>query len=295
MAGDELLVSATESTRVYAGAAPTRSELELSKIAGVTAGTYSSQNYGRISSPSSSSAHPTIGLVRNNSDRLASVRTLETGRVVGRGSDHTFNIAGDSILQAAGDKVTIYKDIDILGTLNNIDGTMGYLNVEDPIVRLARNDVTDTDASGSTGIAIETVPGAVGDVAYMERFKAGDGSPLFVSNGAVNVEKATGSKIFDKMVAHSVGQGLQSSGVRSAAARLEGPAWEVQGGSIRLERFTPGAPGDVTRYVMNMRVTDDGSFEISRIKVPMTFDAGVGKHVESGPPQFTVMQQCVMV
>ena len=295
MAGEELLVSASELTKVYAGEAPERSELELSKTTGITSGTFSSDNYGRLHSPPSTSVHPTIGLSRNNSDRLASLRTLETGRLVGRGSSHTFNIASEPILELVDGKVTIYKDVDILGVLNNIDGTMTYLNIEDPVVRLSRTTATEGDTSSeSTGISIETVPATAGDVPYMERFKSSDGSSLFVDQGAVNVEKAAGSKIFDKKVAHVVGQGAKLSGGRSASARLDGPAWEVQGGSIRLERFTPGASGEVTRYVMNMRVTDDGSFEISRIKVPMAFDVSTGKHVESGTPQFSVMQQCLV-
>ena len=138
--------------------------------------------------------------------RLSTTETAirETGGTnMYRAPRHEFFVNENPIVTMA-DKITFHVDVDIEGAFNSIAGDQTILQVEDPIIQLAAKLDTEADvAQNPSGVVIDTVPATgAGNVTYMSRFKAEDGSNLFVGgDGQVDVAKAVSSGAFVKQVA----------------------------------------------------------------------------------------------
>lgn len=209
---------------------------------------------------------------------------------------HTISVGGNDCVTMLGDKVTFHTDVDIDGILNTISGDQIVTNVADPLIEIA--DKLETEAatsSGPSGISIDTVPSDAGSVAHMSRFKAADGSNLFVDgDGKVDVAKANASGVFAHRLTHVTGSGAKVSSSRTAASRLDEPAWAVQGGHVRIARVVPGsADGEVTHYTMLMRATDAGDFEVCRMTRRLLWDMESGRFTSTESPQIDVMKALV--
>jgi hypothetical protein len=220
--------------------------------------------------------------------------TAAAGRLSVRGREHAMIINNATIMDFNGDLIRIDADVEIAGTLNTIQGSTSTTRVQDPVIEVSTSANTEANVAGSdSGVGIDTVPGAAGDLSYMSSFVAADGTPLFVDGtGGVDVSKAASSKIFDKGFVHNVGTGAKTLGARSSASRLSEPAWNVSGGAIRIVRIVqaPGAPGKLFRYTMVMRVSDEGVIEVIRVKHELTYDSATQSFVWSSP-ELTVMQK----
>jgi hypothetical protein len=221
--------------------------------------------------------------------------TAAAGRLSVRGREHAMIIDNATIMDFNGDRIRIDADVEIAGTLNTIQGSTSTTRVQDPVIEVSTGANTEENVvGGDSGVRIDTVPGAAGDLGYMSSFVAADATPLFVDGtGAVNVSKAVSSRIFDKGFVHSVGSGSKSLGARSSASRLNEPAWNVSGGAIRISRIVPdpSAPGKLFRFTMVMRVSDEGVIEVIRVKNELTFDSAT-EAFEWSAPELTVMQKC---
>ena len=213
-----------------------------------------------------------------------------------RAPRHDISIGNSSAVTMSGDTVTFHVDVDVEGVLNTISGDQTITQVEDPVIQVATDTDTDADLAGEpAGIQIRTVPGDAASVSYMSRFKASDGSALFVDqNGGVDVEKAVASEIFTKGVAWSANGGTRSGGQRTPDSRLSEPAWDIAGGQMRILRYVPDAStnGRVHMYAIIMRVTDAGDFEVSRMKQALDWDTGAGAYAP-GPPEYTILQEAM--
>lgn len=213
-----------------------------------------------------------------------------------RSPKHIFQVGGGDIITMRDDKVTFHVDVEIEGAFNSISGDQTILQVEDPVIQLATGLDTEADIVGRpTGIQIDTVPADSSSVAFVSKFKAPDGSALFVDgNGAVDVAKASSSGVFTKQVALATNGGAKAAAQRTADSRLTEPAWEITGGQMKLVHAAPDAAvdGRVNVYAMIMRVTDEGYFEVGRLKQEMDYDIGTGTYAGAAP-SFALMQECM--
>lgn len=192
------------------------------------------------------------------------------------------------------DKMVFHVDVDIAGTFNSISGDQTILQVDDPVIQLAAGLDTEADVAGApTGVQIDTVLADNSSVSYMSRFKASDGSDLFVGgDGTIDVAKAAASGLFVKQVALETNGGAKVAARRDAASRLNEPAWDIAGGPIRLVKAVPdpAVQGRVDVYAMVMRVTDEGYFEVGRLKQDLDYDGATGTFAGSAPT-FSLMQE----
>ena len=213
-----------------------------------------------------------------------------------RATRHEFFVDESELVTMAADKITFHKDVDIDGAFNSITGNQTVMQIQDPVIQLAANFDTESDVAASpTGVEIPTVPADASSVEYMSKFKASDGSSLFIDGGGeVDTAKAYGAGIFTKRVVYDTNTGGKAAAQRNADSRLTEPAWNVAGGQMRLVKAVPdtAVAGRVNVYVMTMRVTDEGYFEIGRLKQEMDYDTDTSTFVGNAPT-FTVMQECM--
>lgn len=216
------------------------------------------------------------------------------------GTDALTQSVGSSAVEIRADKITIRKDVDLLGTLNSVVTNSEQLRVEDQIIRLAHTDDEATKnrdtllAASKTGITIETVPGSVEeDVDYMSRFKNSYGTRLFVTTeiaesgniDSIDVPKALASGLFTKEVAYYLNGGAKASGMRDTTSRLNEPAWQISGGAMHLSHTVPNGPGKARKFSLGFRVADDGTMEMVRLTRNLLWDDGAGKFAEdAGDP-----------
>lgn len=206
---------------------------------------------------------------------------------------HDISVDGATVISIDESTVTISPDVHVLGTVNNISGTQTTLRIEDPNISIATSTKTDSSLSGSSGLSIDTTPSEVSNVTYMSGFKNTEGDPLFVtSDNTVNTEVASSSSIFQKHVLHDVSSGVKVLGKRTTASRGSEPNWTIHGGSMRLRKDVFMSPGSIMRYIMSMRVTDEGIFEVCRISIPCQHNPTTNEFVE-GIPTTVVLQQCI--
>lgn len=204
-------------------------------------------------------------------------------------SAHEFFVGGTALTQGAGagavelraDKITIRKDVDLLGNLNSIATTSENLQVEDQIIRLAHTDDAATANKDSllvaskTGITIDTVPGSyTDDGTYMSKFVDSSGTKLFVDDDAqtIDVQKALDTGLFTKEVAFYLNQGAKASGGRDTASRLDEPYWQLAGGAMHLSHTVPNGNGAARKFSLGFRIADDGSMEMVRLTRHLTWD-----------------------
>lgn len=221
-----------------------------------------------------------------------------SGTIDFRSRAHEFFVGDQSALRVEDDSVIIHKDIHIMGTLNSVGGTTTTLQVEDNVVEVASGVDAEAAVSGTpSGLCIESVPGARGDVSHMSAFRAEDGTSLFIASvedeDTVNVSAAVNARIFNKCFVHDVGGGTRQAGRLDTPSRSSEPQWRVGGGSVRISRYVPvdSNPGTIHHYAMAMRVTDEGAFEVSRIKTVLRHRADTTTFIAS-PPEFRVLQAC---
>jgi len=214
------------------------------------------------------------------------------------GTDALTQAAGTSAVQIRSDKITIRKDVDLMGTLNSTATSAEQLRVEDQIIRLAHTDDEATKnrdsllAASKTGITIETVPGSrESDLDYMRRFVDGTGAEIFTKMvpddptaetptmvPGIDVSKALSSGLFTKEVAYYLNDGAKVSGARDASSRLNEPAWQLTGGAMHLSHVVPSADGKARKFSLGFRVADDGTMEMVRLTRELQWDSGSGKY-----------------
>lgn len=218
------------------------------------------------------------------------------GRVSFRAGFHAMLIQNDEILRVENDRVAIHRDVDVHGTLNNISGSSATLQVADSTISVATSTPLESGVQGSqtgTGVIVDTVPGSASDVSFISQFKKADGTSIFIDgDGAVDVAKGVSSTLFNKHVVHRVGGGAKLLGQRTPDSRSSGPAWDIQGGALRLRRVVPdpAGGGNATEYAVSMRVSDTGSFEVVQIKILLTYNGTEQKYAR-GTPEVSVLQQ----
>lgn len=230
--------------------------------------------------------------------RESTVDVKRSGTIDFRSQVHEFFVGGRETLRIDDDRVTIRSDIHILGTLNSVGGSTTTLHVEDNIVEVASGvDGEHEVSSAPSGMCIESVPAARGDIPHMSAFRTVDGERLFVDRSDdedhVDVSAAINARIFNKQFVHDVMGGSRQAGRLDTTSRSTEPQWRVGGGSLRISRYVPVAssPGTIHHYAMAMRVTDDGSFEVSRIKTILRHRANTTTFIAS-PPEYRVLQAC---
>ena len=223
---------------------------------------------------------------------------------------HDFFVGTDALTQAVGtsaveiraDKITIRKDVDLVGTLNSVISNAEQLRVEDQIIRLAHTDDEATKnrdtllVASKTGITIDTVPGSnEEDLEYMSRFKDGSGANLFVDTDTIDVPKALASGLFTKEVAYYLNSGAKASGMRDTTSRLNEPAWQISGGAMHLSHTVPNGNGKARKFSLGFRVADDGTMEMVRLTRNLLWDEGSGKFAEdeSAPASANVITRYV--
>jgi len=197
--------------------------------------------------------------------------------------------AGSGAIEILGDKVVIRRDVDIVGTIDAISKDSTTLRVEDQIVQLAYTDDPtmahrDSRLQGQkTGILIDTVPASFqSDAEYMRRFKAADGTYLFVDDyaEAIDVSKARESGLFAKEVAFHLNGGMKSAGALTTESRLNEPFWGLTGGAMRLTRTVPTEDGKAKSLSLGFRIADNGSVEMIRLTRYLVWDALQVAYVE---------------
>lgn len=204
------------------------------------------------------------------------------------GQDAATQSPGTGAIEITPSKVTIRKDVDLLGTINSVTTDATTLNVEDQVIRLAyTNDpaTANTDAlleHSKTGLTIDTVPGSyTEDKDYMSKFKGSDGSKLFVDDTAqtINVQKAQQSGLFTKEMAFYLNKGARSAGVASSQSRLEEPFWNLSGGALHMSHTVPNGNGKARKFSLGFRITDTGNFEMVRLTKNLAWDNAATKYV----------------
>ena len=220
------------------------------------------------------------------------IRQAATGRArYEAAAGHVFAVGGRDVFTVSPAAALVDAAIDIDGTLNRIGVVATDMRVEDKLVMLG---VGETDAAGDdSGIQILSAPVAASDVAYLSRFTDADGQPVFVApdGSTVDTERVAASGLFRKRVVNSAGP-RALEGERSAAARRDGPAWQIENGSLCLTHVVPVGPGIARRYTVALRITDLGHFEFVRTTVE--FGIGVQGNVSPNTtPEIRVLKRFV--
>ena len=229
----------------------------------------------------------------------SSVEMTKSGSAYYRAGAHTFAVANDDVLSITAGHITILKDLEISGSLNSIDGSVGELRVEDHQIRVATDTEAESEvAQGPSGLYIESVPDTSGDVEMLGAFRTSDGTRMFISQNSdgidqVDVDTASSARIFHKGFVHRVNQGERASGGGNTASRANEPYWDVCGGAMHMTRYVPSVSqlGDVYRFAVVLRVTDGGEFEVARTKTIFRHIPGTSTFAKL-PDEFTVMQRC---
>ena len=243
--------------------------------------------------------------LRNDNSRILS-ETGANSRIEYRAiGGHEFYVGSDALTQGVGtgavelrsDKITIRRDVDLLGTLNSTVTSSEQLRVEDQIIRLAHTDDAATAnrdsllAASKTGITIETVPGSYADDAdYMSRFVDGSGAKIFVNDTdqTIDVAKALATGLFTKEMAYYLNSGAKTSGARDANSRLSEPAWQMSGGAMHLSHTVPNGNGKARKFSLGFRIADDGSMEMVRLTRNLAWDDAGAKFAADGATPDTV-------
>ena len=217
-----------------------------------------------------------------------SIAINKSGGIEYRANEHSFSLEGVNKFAVREEHIRSEVDIDILGTMSSVEGTLRIVQIEDPEIKLATTAQVDSNLTTEpTGVTVKTVPCTVSDAEYMSRYRAEDSSALFVDEATdvIDVPKAVSADIFDKTIAYDVNGGMRSAGARSADSRLADPSWNVAGSALRISRVVPDManPGMVILYTMNLRVTDEGGFEVNRMKMPLEWDESTGTYFASAP------------
>ena len=279
MLADKSVVTATTSTGTLVGSSTgDRSEMHTNatNMSLATNSAASGGKGGALETSSSQGPRLSVGSasIDVSSPRVRMRSTVAEDFFVGNNANASISVENDRIL--------ISHNIDIQGQLNSISATNETLAVEDNIIKLVTSNIADSELSqNGTGMLIDTVPTTADPVGD---FKAADGSALFLNgDSTVNVTKARDSSAFAKQLAFMPGDGARMTGGRIKTVALREPAWNLEGGSIRLTRDVPVGPGSLRRYCMCMRVDDDGNLEVNRITQPMTWNDTTNKFVEGVP------------
>jgi hypothetical protein len=189
---------------------------------------------------------------------------------------------GSGAVEILEDRIVIRRDVDIVGSIDSIATDSTALRVEDQIVQLAYSDDPDTANRDSvlqgakTGLLIDTVPGSYADdAAYMERFRASDGTKLFVDDVSetIDVSKARESGLFVKEVAYYLNGGMKMAGRRTTESRLSEPYWNLAGGALQVSRTIPLGDGKAKKVALGFRVVDNGTVEMIRVSRFLAWDA----------------------
>lgn len=249
----------------------------------------------------------TSALASTLSNTSTRVAMTSTGDVSYRASSHVLSVPDtdgsgidgvDDAITITESDITMHFDLDIQGSLDTVSGTNKVLQIADPNVVLASNATTDTDiSSGDTGITIDTVPATTADLPYVNQFTDLNDTPsLVAADGSVDVQAAQKTGLFANSVVYMVNGGMRQAGKRSAESRRTEPAWQFRGGAVRLARIVPSidTPGVVFRYTMDLRVTDEGNFEVGRIKQRYVYNESTGTYASDGPAQFALLQECLV-
>lgn len=235
--------------------------------------------------------------LRNDSALIKSSAGPETGvRYVAThsheffvGSDAAAAPNGSGAIEILNDKVVIRKDVDIVGSIDTIATDSTSLRLEDQIIRLAHSSDASTanrDAAlqeSKTGLVIDTVPASYDDDSeYMSRFRAEDGTKLFVYDDSetIDVSKARDSGLFAKEVAYHLNGGMKSAGARTPESRMNEPFWNISGGALHLSHTVPSSDGRATTYSLGFRVADNGTMEMIRLTKHLAWDAASGSYVK---------------
>lgn len=241
-------------------------------------------------------------VISNDGDpgREVALNLRRTGKIDCRaGREVSFAVDGGEVLTLGQDAVTVRTDLVVSGAVNHVSGSVSSLYVQDPVVRVGVGRDGDSDlASSQSGLQIQSVPSEEGDLQYLGKYTGQDGARAFVRDdgtGAgpyIDFESAVSAGIFTKTFAHEIGGGARVSGLHTTASRAKEPRWVVSGGGIRLSRYIPSesAPGVIRHYVMSMRVTDTGSFEVGKTTTLLTHRPGTTSFV-AHPARHTVMQR----
>ena len=185
-----------------------------------------------------------------------------------RTSGHAFDVAGKRVLSIGADAFVVHTDLAVEGVLTSITGVASDLRVADAVIQVGTDLDTESDAgSAACGVIIDTVPT---NAAYMATFEDRDGLQLFVRRGTdvIDVDRAVSSGAFAKRFGHHAGAGARSAGRSDRASRTDEPFWDASGGALRITKYAPDPQraGHVVRYVITLRVTDDGTLEVGRFK-----------------------------
>ena len=204
---------------------------------------------------------------------------------------------GTGAVHLGTDKITIRKDVDLMGTLNSTVTSAEQLRVDDQVIRLAHTDDQATAnrdsllAASKTGTTIDTVPGSYADDAdYMSRFVDSSGSKIFVddTNQTIDVSKALATGLFTKEVAFYLNDGAKVSGGRDTNSRLSEPAWQLSGGAMHLSHTVPNGNGKARKFSLGFRIADDGSMETVRLTRNLAWDGTSSKYVSNSNATDTV-------
>lgn len=244
--------------------------------------------------------------LRHDRSKIGSDTADESRLKYMAGSSHEFFVGSDALAQPNGsgaieireDLITIRKNVRLMGNIDSVETQSEDLQVEDQIIQLAHTDDPATAnrddllvAAGKAGLSIQTVPADYDqDSEYMSTFTDGAGEPIFVDDvqAAIDVEKAKNSDLFTKEIAYYINQGSKSAGQRTTASRLNEPYWQVQGGSLQIAHAVPRPDGQVRKYVLGFRITDDGSMEMVRITRHLVWSPDDGIYVPDTSKQESV-------
>jgi hypothetical protein len=189
---------------------------------------------------------------------------------------------GLGAVEILGDRIIIRRDVDIVGTIDSVSTDSTVLQVEDQIIQLAHSGDPETANRDSllqgnkTGLLIDTVPGSyLDDEDYMSRFRAVDGTKLFVDDYAesIDISKARESGLFVKEVAYYLNGGMKAAGARTTESRLTEPYWNLAGGALHLSHTVPLQDGKAKTISLGFRIVDNGTVEMIRLTRHLVWNA----------------------
>ena len=201
---------------------------------------------------------------------------------------------GTGAVEILGDKIIIRRDVEIVGTIDSVSTDSKVFQVQDQIIQLAHSGDPETANRDSliqgtkTGLLIDTVPGSYSeDEGYMSRFRAADGTKLFVDDFAesIDISKARESGLFVKEVAYYLNGGMKAAGARTTESRLNEPYWNLAGGALHLTHTVPTENGKAKTISLGFRIADNGTVEMIRLTRHLAWDATSVTYVnDSGVP-----------